>query len=356
MVAALCHVFVEQERYEDALAVFACAPPGLAGNPVLAWNESLTRLMLGDYAQGWRLYERRFEVLAHDPPRPAAQVLDPAAVAGRRVLLFGEQGRGDVIQFARYLPMLAARGATVLVEAYSDLLPLLGEVPGVAAVAEPGGPVPPHDLLTPLLSLPLAFGTELDSIPAAVPYLRPPEARLAAWSARLGPRVRPRVGLCWWGFQHIPKRSIPGFMLAPLLGCEDLEFHAVQKDITPSDADWLARHPSVRVHAAALRDFADTAALLQQMDLVISIDTAVAHLAGALGRPVWIMLPFSPDWRWLRGREDSPWYPSARLFRQGRSEVWPDVVQRVAAALQAWDSAFRLSDTKDSPHDPGHQQ
>lgn len=345
LVSALCQLFIDQERYADALAVLGAAPPELAGNPVVAWNESLTRLMLGDYAAGWRLYERRFEVPDHDPPLPSAQVLDLAAVAGKRVLVFGEQGRGDVIQFARYLPLLAERGATVLVEAYPDLLLLLAEVPGVADAVEPDGPAPDHDLLTPLLSLPLAFGTELASIPARVPYLRAPEARITEWSAGLGLRVKPRVGLSWWGFQHIPKRSMPGFVLDPLLQHGDLEFHAVQKDITPSDADWLARNPAVHAHAAELRDFAATAALLRHMDLVISIDTAVAHLAGALGRPVWIMLPFSPDWRWLRDREDSPWYPTARLFRQHRNETWPEVVRRVADALSTWHPA----DTHEGP-------
>ena len=333
LCAGLCRAFIDQERYADALAACRDIPPALSGHPVIAWNESLTRLMLADYRTGWRLYERRFEVPEHDPPRPGAQVLDLATVAGQRVLVFGEQGRGDTIQFARYLPLLAQRGAVVTAEVYPDLRALFAGIDGVSQVIEPGDPVPAHDLLTPLLSLPLAFGTEPESIPARVPYLRPPADRLAEWATRLGPRAQKRIGLCWWGAQHIPKRSILPALLVPLLQQAGAEFHAVQQEITPSDADWLARHPAVRVHAPALRDFSATAALLLQMDLVISIDTAVAHLAGALGVPVWILLPFSPDWRWFVGRTDSPWYPSARLFRQSRAGDWAGVMRHVAAAL-----------------------
>lgn len=335
VVAGLCHALIDQERYPEALVACRDVPPQLYGHPVVEWNESLTRLMLGEYRTGWRLYESRFRVPEHDPPRPGAQVLDLAAVAGKRVLVFGEQGRGDAIQFARYLPLLAARGAQVIAEVYPELQALFATIEGVTQVVGPDDATPPHDLLTPLLSLPLAFGTEVVSIPAAMSYLSPSADRVEDWAARLGPHRRPRVGLCWWGAQHIPKRSIPATLLTPLLARQDLEFHAVQKDIMPSDADWLERHPDVQVHAAALRDLADTAALLARMDLVISIDTAVAHLAGAIGRPVWILLPSSPDWRWFPDREDSPWYPTARLFRQRRRGDWAEVVQRVAAALAA---------------------
>lgn len=347
--AALCHICIDQRLYQAALEACHDPPPALSGHPIIQWNESLTRLMLGDYASGWRLYESRFLVPEHDPPRPGAQVLDLASVAGKRVLVFAEQGRGDAIQFARYLTLLAARDAQVTVEVYPDLRPLFAMIDGITTVIDPNDPVPAHDLLTPLLSLPLAFDTELDSIPATVPYLSAPAARLQSWAPRLGPRTRRRIALTWWGAQHIPKRSIPAYLLSPLLDA-DAEFHAVQKDITPSDADWLARHPEVRVHAPALRDFADTAALLAQMDLVITIDTAVAHLAGALGRPVWILLPFSPDWRWLVDCEDSPWYPTARLFRQARAGDWAEVLERVASSLTMLDVPAPLPiANKDSP-------
>lgn len=328
-----CDVLIQLGRYDEALAVCRAAPASIADAPALHWNASLTLLMLGHYVEGWRQYEARFLVPGHDPPRAGAVVLDLDRIAGRRVLVVPEQGRGDMFQFARYLPLLAARGAHVLVEIYPDLKPLFETIEGVAQVVTPDCVTPEHDDLTPLLSLPLAFGSLLETIPAQVPYLRVPDRDRVRRAARLGPRTRPRIGVAWWGSQHIARRSMTMATLAPVLRLAELEFHALQKEIPTADFDWLLTHPVVADHSAALEDFADTAALIAQMDLVISIDTSVAHLAGALGVPVWILLPFSPDWRWLRDREDSPWYPTARLFRQTRRGDWDAVVRRVAAAL-----------------------
>ena len=372
---SLGEVLIQLGRYDEALDVCRLAPAAIADAPSIRWNESLTLLMLGDYAEGWRKYECRFLVPEHDPPRAGAAAVDLAAVAGQRVLVFPEQGRGDMIQFARYLPLLAAHGAHVVVEMYPELKPLFETIDGVTHVVTPDDAMPDHDRLTPLLSLPLAFGTVLGNIPAQVPYLRAPDAYKTRWAERLGPRTRRRIGIVWWGAQHIPRRSMRLATLAPVLELPGLEFHALQKDIPQPDRNWLlpssapkpdtprhpllshcvfavhdageavrgaeesnssapgTTHPLVTDHSAALEDFADTAALIGHMDLVISIDTSVAHLAGALGVPVWIMLASSPDWRWLRDRDDSPWYPSARLFRQARRGDWDDVVRRVAAAL-----------------------
>lgn len=335
LYVGLCEALVQQCRFREALALCREAPTAIVDTPKLQWSASLALLMLGDYAAGWRTYEIRFLVPEHDPPREGAAVLDVDAVAGRRVLLFPEQGRGDMIQFARYVPMLAARGATVLVEMYADLAPLFEALPGVAQVVLPDETMPEHDLLTPLLSLPHAFGTVLETVPATVPYVTVPDSCRRRWAARLGPRRAPRVGVAWWGSQHIAKRSMPIAALAPLLLRDGVAFHALQKEIVPADQAWIAAHRRVTDHSAALGDFADTAALIAHMDLVVTIDTAVAHLAGALGRPVWIMLPFSADWRWLCDRDDSPWYPTARLFRQRRPGDWDDVVRRVADALTA---------------------
>jgi len=333
LYSGLGKTLVQQGHHDDVLAFLRSAPGSIADAAPIQWNESLALLMLGDYAAGWRKYECRFQVAEHDPPRAAAVVLDLDRVAGQRVLVFPEQGRGDMIQFARYLPLLAARGAQVLVEMSADLKPLFETIDGVAAVVTPDAVPPACDRLTPLLSLPLAFGTALDNVPAAVPYLRVPDARMLRWAAQLGPRTKPRIGIAWWGSQHIARRSMPIATLAPVLTISALECHALQKEIPTPDQDWLAAHGLVATHCAGLQDFADTAALIAQMDLVISIDTSVAHLAGALGKPVWIMLPFSADWRWLRDRDDSPWYPTARLFRQPQRGAWHDVVQRVAEAL-----------------------
>lgn len=341
LYTSLSEVLVQQRRYDDALAVCRSVPDSIADAPAVQWNESLTLLMLGDYAEGWRKYECRFQVPEHDAPREGAEVLDLDLLAGQRVLVFPEQGRGDMIQFARYLPLLAARGAHVLVEMYADLKPLFETIDGVAQVVTPDDAVPDHDRLTPLLSLPMAFGTSVQTIPAEVPYLRAPEPRVARWAAMLGPRLHPRIGVAWWGSQHIARRSMPIGTLAPVLRIPGLEFHALQKEIPLPDQDWLTAHPLVTDHHAALDDFADTAALITHMDLVITIDTSVAHLAGALGVPVWIMLPFSPDWRWLRDGAGSPWYPTARLFRQARRGDWDDVVRRVAQALSSWHDRHR---------------
>ena len=322
------------DHVEAALETCHALRARLPDDPSAGWNESLALLQLGRYREAWPKYEQRFAVPTHDPPRAGHHVLDLDAVAGKRVLLAAEQGRGDLIQFARYAPLLAKRGAEVVVEAYPDLIALLRTLDGVADVVEPETDTP-RDLLTSLLSLPMAFRTEVDSIPAAVPYLRAPAERVAAWRGRLGPRTMPRVGLAWWGFQHIPERSMPVAALEPLLRRPGIEFHALQKEIPAPHLDWLAANPLLVQHTAALADFADTAALIGEMDLVVTIDTAVAHLAGALGKPVWIMLVRGADWRWLRHRTDSPWYPTARLFRRGAESDWASVVAAVVRALPA---------------------
>ena len=328
----LGRVLAEQRRYDEALAVMR-AMQEIDQSGRAEWHQSLVLLAQGNYAEGWAKYERRYAMADREPPHQAARAIDAGSVSGRRVLVCGEQGHGDTIQFARYVPLLAAAGATVTLSVYPELKPLLAGIDGAAAVIAPGDPEPHFDLATALPSLPLAFHTEVATIPAAVPYLRAPAARLANWRERLGPRREPRVALCWRGSQHIPQRSIPVAVLAPMLARRDVEFHAVQHEAPEDDRAWLAENASVRMHGDDLADFADTAALLDQMDLVVTIDTAVAHLAGALAKPVWVMLPYSADWRWLIDRDDSPWYPSARLFRQQRPRDWHGVVDAVDRAL-----------------------
>jgi tetratricopeptide (TPR) repeat protein len=322
VVNGLGKVLMDLGRHDEALAACRTLQDRHPGLKVVAWNESLALLLRGDYAAGWRKYEARWSVPEHDKPHPDQVVLDLAAVGGKRVLVTVEQGRGDVIQFSRYVPMLVACGARVTFHVYDDLKALLGTMPVVGEAEDP-----PYDLRTSLLSLPLAFGTTLATVPAAVPYLSAPPDRVALWRARLGPRDRKRIGIAWSGSPASRTRSaIPVGLLDPLLRLGGFEFHLLQKDVTDP-------HPRVVRHDHRLGDFADTAALIQAMDLVISIDTAVAHLAGALGKPVWIMLPFNPDWRWLLGRDDSPWYPTARLFRQTTRGGWAEVVQHVVAAM-----------------------
>lgn len=327
---------VETGRYDQALA--ACrAAAAVAGHDRRAgWNESLLLLLRGDYSEGWRQYENRYAVPGHEPPHSRLSLPDRGAVAGKRVLVCGEQGFGDVIQFARYVPLLADLGAEVWFQVEPALAPLLRELAGCAGVVAIGEPEPRQDLTVSVMSLPLVFGTTLETIPAAVPYLRAPADRLAKWRERLGRRRKPRIGIAWWGSQHLPKRSLPITALAPVLQQPEFEFHALQTEMPPEHRDRLRAHANIALHDDALGDFADTAALVSLMDLVVTIDTAAAHVAGALARPVWIMLRANPDWRWLLKREDSPWYPTARLFRQQRRDQWEPVVAAVAQALGDW--------------------
>lgn len=330
--AALGHAFVGLGRYDEARAechAIAATDPGVA-----EWNESLVLLLLGQYKDGWLKYEGRWHVKDHDPPRAGARVPALTEVVGKRVLLIAEQGHGDMIQFARYASLLAAHGAKVSVQTYIELKSMMQTLQRVETVVADTEPEPAADIVTPLLSLPMMFGTDLATVPSKVPYLHAPRERKAAWQQRLGPPTRRRVGLAWWGSQHIAKRSLPIELLLPILSTPNAEFHALQKEVPPAHREFMAAHPALIDHSADLADFADTAALISQLDVVVTIDTAVAHLAGALGKPVWIMLQHSADWRWLLDRTDSPWYPTARLFRQKHAGDWKDVVSRVARALR----------------------
>ncbi len=321
-----------QDRPGDAALAFRRAVALDAEQTQARFGEALALLSLGNFADGWNAYESRW----HDPRfRDGARIYDSPrwngeAVAGRTILLHCEQGLGDTIQFVRYAPMVRALGALVILEAQAALLPLLS---GFAdrLIAE-GAELPAHDLHCPLLSLPRIFGTAIDSIPAAVPYIFADAQPLP-----LGAATRPRVGLAFSGSAGHPEdalRSIPAAHLRPLLAVPDIEWHVVQKDIASDDAAVLDAFPDVRVHAERLASFAETACLLAQMDLIVSVDTSIVHLAGAMARPVWVLLQSNADFRWLRGRDDSPWYPTARLFRQTRMLEWQPVVSRVATAVR----------------------
>jgi tetratricopeptide (TPR) repeat protein len=315
-------------RPQEALATCRGFLKRHPGQKTVMWNMSLCLLLLGQFEEGWRAYEHRFDVPGHDTRPEGVIVLDPSGVAGKRVLILTEQGRGDMLQFIRYAPLLAERGATVLVQAYPDLLPLLAAMPGVAAAVSTDDPRPEANLVTSVMSLPLAFGTH----PANVPYLRVPPDRNRR---SLGSKTRPRIGVAWSGSPHSLERSaMPAEALAPLLALPGYEFHCLQKEVTDGDRMWLdsSRAP-VAQHGRDLGDFADTAALIDQMDVIVTIDTAIVHLAGALAKPVYLLLPFNPDWRWMLGRQDSPWYPTARLFRQPSRDLWTPAVQSVIAEL-----------------------
>jgi tetratricopeptide (TPR) repeat protein len=331
----LARAVADQGRVEDSLELLRTAAAQHPDIVSFRWHEALLLLQLGRFKDGWAAYETRWDVPSHDPAPAGYRVLDLHRVAGQRVLVKGEQGRGDVIQFLRYVRLLAARGARVMVSVYQDLVPLALEMADVELVIGPEDDEPEHDLLTAVMSLPLAFATAIATIPAKVPYLRAPAARAGLMRHQLGAASVPRIGLAWSGSPaSLGRSAMPPTALEPLLCRQGAEFHCLQKDIRADDRSWLERTGTVTTHEARLRDFGDTAALIEAMDLVISIDTAVAHLAGALAKPVWIMLPFNPDWRWLLGRDDSPWYPTAKLFRQPVRGDWDAVVRSVAASLQ----------------------
>jgi hypothetical protein len=302
-------------------------------------NAAHALLTLGDFARGFAAYEWRWKIASTAPHRRTFRQplwLGTPPIGGRTILLHAEQGLGDTIQFARYVTLLARAGAKVVLEVAPVLKELLSEIGGAARVLAQGDALPAFDLHCPLASLPLALKTELASIPAEIPYLAAPTERLEKWRARMDALPRPRIALAWSGnpaHANDRNRSIPLARLQPLWSLVGPSFISVQRDVREGDAGVLAGATRLVHLGGELSDFADTAAVLALADLVISVDSAVAHLAGAMGRPVSILLPFSPDWRWMLAREDSPWYPTVRLFRQPAIGDWESVVARVREEL-----------------------
>ena len=309
--------------------------------------EAVTRLTLGDFAAGWRGYEARWAVgfLASQRRRFTAplwlgQETPNASLDGKTILLHAEQGFGDTIHFVRYAPLLARRGAKkIILEVQRELVRLLSGMAGVEAVIARGEPLPPFDLHCPLLSLPLALATEPTTIPAQIPYIAPPDEEIALWRRRL-PQRRPLVGLAWSGdrsHDNDLNRSLRLDTLLPLLDRGEVSFvslqHAAREEDLPVLQDLSNRVPNLFQIEEKFRDFADTAAVVSLMDAVISVDTAVAHLTGAMGKPLFLLLPYAADFRWLRERQDSPWYPTARLFRQPKFGDWDSVISTLRQDL-----------------------
>jgi len=323
-------------REHEAIASFDRA---IALSPQLAeahWNKGLTCLAFGDFERGFQGYEWRWKRDSELKPRNFAQPQWRGEdLHGRTILLHAEQGFGDTIQFIRYLPMVIAKGGRVVLEISDDLRPLIGRVDGVIALVRRGETLPPFDLHCPLMSLPITFGTTLDTIPAPIPYLSAPADRIELWRARFTGMKTPRIGLVWSGkptHKNDHNRSIPLVLLSPLFMQRGVTFVSLQKDYRDSDRAPLANTPLLRLDTTLL-NFADTAAAIAMLDLVIAVDTAVAHLAGAMGKPLWLLLPAIGDWRWLTGRADSPWYPSARLFRQPQIGDWQSAIAEVSREL-----------------------
>jgi len=299
--------------------------------------ESGVRLSLGDFAAGWRGYESRWDgALASQKRKFAVPLwLGRESLTGKTILLHAEQGFGDTMQFVRYASLLAARGATVVLEVQPQLVRLLSRTPGVTRALARKAPLPRFDFHCPLLSLPLAFGTELPTIPGDVPYILPAADEVALWNARLPPG-RPRIGLAWAGeraHDNDVNRSMRLATLAPVLKLSGVQFVSLQRDIRNEDAAFLQTCSSLLRIGEEFQDFAETAAAISALDAVISVDTAIAHLTGALGKPLFVLLPQAADFRWLRERQDSPWYPTARLFRQPKFADWQSAVDALVEEL-----------------------
>ena len=325
-------------RINEALGSFTAAVAIKPDNPEANFNEALTRLCLGDFRNGWRKYEYRWEraeFAKERPNYPRPMWRGEKEIAGKTILLVAEQGLGDAIQFARYAPLVAALGAKVLLGVRPPLTALMASVPGVARVFGGGEVLPDFDLYCPLLSLPLAFATELATIPSTVPYIRPPEERIVKWRERLPQNGRLRIGICWAGTRgHLNdrNRSIPLDRLAKVLSVPGVDFVSLQKEVGDADGAILSEHGVTQL-GQEFADFADTAAVIAMLDLVISVDTSVAHLAGAMAKAVALLVPSSPDFRWMLDRTDSPWYPTMRLFRQSAIGDWNGPLDRLRQEL-----------------------
>ncbi len=300
------------------------------------WNLALNLLLQGRYEEGWQEYEWRWRKPDFTSPSRHTDIplWDGSPLYGKTILLHAEQGFGDAIQFIRYAPLVVGRGGTVLIECHPQLVLLFQSLPDVHYVIPFGAPFPPLSCQSPLLSLPFIFGTTLQTIPSATPYLFATAERRLKWSALMPVYpVKMRVGLVWAGKKYPdPLRSCRLAELAPLLSVDNVTFFSLQLG-----EDACASFGNNMVDLTGhIDDFADTAALIEQLDLVITIDTAVAHLTGAMGKQLYLMIPFAPDWRWLPEGNDSAWYPNARIFRQKKPGDWSDVITRVKSALETF--------------------
>jgi hypothetical protein len=333
-------IFVDVDDRERAIACLLRAlgvkHEHADGHLALAQN----LLAMGDFEPGWLEYEWRNETEAgkNTMPKMTSAHWNGMTIPKGRILLVGDQGYGDTIQFARYIPMVAERCQEVVLGCSSEMGPILRDIPGVTQYCHRWNDVPGHAAHCRLSSLPYLFQTKMDSIPAKVPYLKADPARIAAWRDRFATELPPgrRIGLAWTGRPTHPndrRRSMPLARLRAIAETGKAVFVSLQKPMPASDLETMAHFPGMTDLSGDLTDFGETAAVMENLDMVITVDTAMGHLAGALGKPVWIMLPKAADWRWLLDRSDSPWYPSVRLFRQRVPGAWDEVLGELTSAL-----------------------
>ncbi|MEG4043376.1 tetratricopeptide repeat protein [Microcoleus sp. Pol17_C1] len=345
----LGHALVDLGEFQEAFSCHSRALELQPDNATAHLEFALTLLLFGDFQRGFAEYEWRWRTPQLQPRQFKQPVWDGSNLQGKTILLHVEQGFGDSIQFIRYAPILRSRGAKVMVACYPELMRLFATVAGIEYLSVNLEGLPEFDVHAPLMSLPRIVGTTLETIPANVPYLAPPaECKFA-----LSSDAKLKVGIVWAGNQKRRKDNQRSCSLSDFIRFLDvpgIAFYSLQKNLSLSDRTLLNQHlvPDLTPH---LNDFADTASAISQLDLVISVDTAVAHLAGALGKPVWVLLSFAPDWRWLLDREDNPWYPTARLFRQSQPESWQELFEEVQAALSSFAIANTASYSEDSAKD-----
>jgi tetratricopeptide (TPR) repeat protein len=331
--------FQDKHGLDKALRCFQKA---IENNPDFSeahWNKALCHLLAGEFSEGWKEYQWRFRINTIFFNRQFPQPLwSGEEIKGKRILLYAEQGFGDTIQFIRYVPLVKRKGGFVIVECQEDVTPLLYSMGGIDQLIKHGQPLPEFDTQCPLLSLPLIFKTGRHNIPASIPYLSLNPALVQRWHERtVSEKIDLKVGLVWAGrptHRKDRKRSMSFEAFEPLARIPGVTFYSLQIGEAAKQIQNRPKGMNLIDVSEELTDFAHTGSLIQNLDLVISVDTAVAHLAGALGKPVWTLLPFSPDWRWLLNQEDSPWYPTMRLFRQPSPGDWDSVILSVKKNLQ----------------------
>ena len=308
------------------------------------FNLALFLLSQGNYRDGWPEYEWRWKDESIRSVAGIRDFLEPIwlgteSLNGKTILLYAEQGLGDTIQFVRYAPLVAKLGAKVLLEVQPQLAQILRGLEGVHQVVAQGEKLPKFDYQCPLMSLPLAFKTTLESVPNTTPYIFSEKDRVARWQAKLGRKNKLRIGIAWSSDSSFKNDHLRSMAFSQFIGClsltnNDYEIIALQKVIKENDKDLFDSQSKIKFYGDSFEDFSDTAAIINTLDLVISTCTSIPHLACAMNIPTWVLLPYSPDWRWLLDREDSPWYPSAKLYRQAAFNVWDDVLLKVKMDLE----------------------
>ena len=329
----------ELKRFADALTSYDEALRIKPDYIEATWNKSLLLILTGNYPDGWRLYEARLNKEETKKIYPRYSQLawrGQEDIRGKKILIHDEQGLGDSIQFIRYLEKIHQLGADIILEVPKTLADLANTIRTPITVIEKGAQLPAFGAYCPLLSLPYVFETTVDTIPSVVPYLSADRQKISEWDSRLGLKNRKRIGLAWSGsaeHKNDHNRSIP-LEIFDCLFKLPVEWHSLQKEYRSEDKNFLDSHPEVNQHQDHLSDLSDTAALIECMDLVISVDTSVAHLAGALAKTTWILLPFIPDYRWMLDREESPWYPTVTLLRQDEERDWKKVILELRTRLE----------------------